>query len=341
MNTNTTKDFINWYEILKNFTIAPIKKLTPVGGTSLNPKISAIDTNDRKFVCRRLPYTPDQLSFAEFDHKLRTYLFENHFPTPELIKTKDGTTILKCNNHLYELSTFVDGKPIAILNKPQLLAVANLLARFHILGKNFRHPGKDKFPPEDQPCVLTPILRNLEKLSPTDEEKNSLNLLQNALEHLWSFFENYTSKKYELSVIHGDFHPGNLLFIDDKISALLDYDYSSYGNVLRDIADGLMFFAADRETPFNTDNIWSLTQRWHLNPFRFELFLKKYLATNPILIEPVALANFMKLRWFQCKIRGTRKVPTNQKLKFVFTDLWKLINHIDNQILPYLEQFQL
>ena len=63
-------------------------------------------------------------------------------------------------------------------------------------------------------------------------------------------------------IIHGDFHPGNVLYSGYHVSAVLDYDYAAPGSVLRDIGDGLMFFAATRGRPFDPDDIWSLAQAW-------------------------------------------------------------------------------
>lgn len=46
-------------------------------------------------------------------------------------------------------------------------------------------------------------------------------------------------------VAHGDFHPGNILFVDGKASVLLDLEYASIGSPLIDLAYAcVMFFAS-------------------------------------------------------------------------------------------------
>lgn len=46
-------------------------------------------------------------------------------------------------------------------------------------------------------------------------------------------------------IVHGDFHPGNILFVDGKASVLLDLEYASIGSPLIDLAYAcVMFFAS-------------------------------------------------------------------------------------------------
>jgi Ser/Thr protein kinase RdoA (MazF antagonist) len=42
--------------------------------------------------------------------------------------------------------------------------------------------------------------------------------------------------------IHGDYHPGNILFAGDQIKGIVDFDYLAYGPRLYDIAYSLTMF---------------------------------------------------------------------------------------------------
>lgn len=44
------------------------------------------------------------------------------------------------------------------------------------------------------------------------------------------------------TIVHGDFHPGNLLFDDKSVLALIDWEYAAIGSGLFDLCYGLFFF---------------------------------------------------------------------------------------------------
>lgn len=47
------------------------------------------------------------------------------------------------------------------------------------------------------------------------------------------------------TINHGDFHPGNLLFVKGTAAALLDFAYAHIGNSMFDLGYGALMFAAD------------------------------------------------------------------------------------------------
>ena len=65
-------------------------------------------------------------------------------------------------------------------------------------------------------------------------------------------------EEYDLqkSIIHGDYHPGNFLFFEDRLSTVLDWEEASYGHSLIDIAYAtfIIFF---KESKFNAEGFSS------------------------------------------------------------------------------------
>lgn len=56
-------------------------------------------------------------------------------------------------------------------------------------------------------------------------------------------------------IIHGDFHPGNVLFDNQKAAVLLDFEYASVGSPLVDLAYAcVMFFASDITSGINNES---------------------------------------------------------------------------------------
>ena len=56
---------------------------------------------------------------------------------------------------------------------------------------------------------------------------------------------------WKRQVVHGDWHPGNLLFSDDKIVAVVDFDSIRVAPPATDLANGMLQFSiiADRPDP--------------------------------------------------------------------------------------------
>jgi hypothetical protein len=105
---------------------------------------------------------------------------------------------------------------------------------------------------------------------------------------------------------------------------------------MRDIGDGMIFFAARREQEFNPNDIWSLTQPWQPDDDRAVAFLQGYSSIRP-LPEDWPMTNYILLsRWLQVKLRGSRKVPKEQKLDFVLEDLWPTVHWIEQHFLGWL-----
>jgi hypothetical protein len=110
----------------------------------------------------------------------------------------------------------------------------------------------------------------------------------------------------------------------------LDYDYAAPGSVMRDIGDGLMFFAAVRPAAFDPDDIWSLTQAWRPDAGRAVEFLKGYTSVRPLPEDWPMTSYILLSRWLQVKLRGSRKVTPDRKLDFVLTDLREVVHWIEN-----------
>jgi Ser/Thr protein kinase RdoA (MazF antagonist) len=133
-------------------------------------------------------------------------------------------------------------------------------------------------------------------------------------------------------VIHGDIHPGNVKFKGARVAAVYDFDYLSEQARCRDLVDALMFFAASRREPLNPDDIRSLTQPFVLNPEWCSWLLGGYQQVSKLSeLEWSAFPWLIRSQWLQIRLRGSRKVPPEEKLAFVLDDFFPLINWLDHE----------
>jgi Ser/Thr protein kinase RdoA (MazF antagonist) len=84
-----------------------------------------------------------------------------------------------------------------------------------------------------------------------------------------------------------------------------------------------MFFASDRASPFETDDIRDLTQPFTPNLVSAQNLLTGYQSITPLTdSEWQALPLILRSRWIQMRLRGSRKVPESEQLDFVLTDFF-------------------
>jgi Ser/Thr protein kinase RdoA (MazF antagonist) len=111
-------------------------------------------------------------------------------------------------------------------------------------------------------------------------------------------------------MIHGDYHPANVVFTSGEVSGIYDWDCAAYLPKARDVADGLIYFAARREGGFDATNIVTLTKCCRLDQRRFDIFLGAYEAENPLTDpERASLPWFLRARWIFSRVEGRLKIP--------------------------------
>jgi Ser/Thr protein kinase RdoA (MazF antagonist) len=120
-------------------------------------------------------------------------------------------------------------------------------------------------------------------------------------------------------IIHGDYHPANVLYEGSEISGLFDFDWVARAPRAVDISDGLIFWCARREKPFEPSQIESLTQPFVLEAEWLKAFGKGYAsAVKPTVYELKALPELMRARWLFSRVDAMqRKVPEARKLTFL------------------------
>lgn len=143
------------------------------------------------------------------------------------------------------------------------------------------------------------------------------------------------------AIIHGDVHPGNFRFRDSRVSAVYDFDYLSLQARIRDVSDGLMFFAARRPSLMNPDDISSLTQPFECDFERSRIFLEGYQQIDKLTgTEWSAMPWLIRSRWLQIRLRGSRKVKREQKVPFVLDRFFEITDWLDERAADFFHRLQ-
>jgi Ser/Thr protein kinase RdoA (MazF antagonist) len=158
-------------------------------------------------------------------HHVLRWLHSRGFPTPCLAITNSGDTLLELGPECYELQEYVPGSPYDHSNAEHLREAGRVLGRYHALVAGCRtreskatqllyHPSRVRlhlaalqtFAHRKGNTVAAALVSHLDDLS----------------QRLSTAFSE--SARWMRVIIHGDYYAENLLFDDQRIAAVVDFD---------------------------------------------------------------------------------------------------------------------
>lgn len=243
-------------EVVGHYNIGEILQTQPlIGGSRHAPKVVIISENG-KFLIKRRQKIKGNFDRVRFSHAVQNHLAIKGFPTTKLQGINGGDeTMLLLNNYIYELFEFVSGKRYD--TSPETTAeVGRQLAMFHsdlVDFTGFSDPERVTF--HDSPNVRK-YLKTIEA-----DRRNSHNIeLLEIVDSLMSLYNGCSTNvnslgydKWERQVIHGDWHPGNMLFEKNKLTAVLDFDSVKIAPAVIDLANGMLQFSIVGNRPNPAD----------------------------------------------------------------------------------------
>jgi Ser/Thr protein kinase RdoA (MazF antagonist) len=268
---------------LSHYDLGVIESITPfTKGSGQSPKVGVVCEKGKFLFKRRATRRadPDRVRSA---HAVQRRLIDTGFPVPRLMPTRgDGRTFLQLRDGVYELFEFAAGQPYHRTPDEARDAGATL-ARFHQaladLATDWRSISGDY---HDAAGVRTGLCRIGSTLSAHDsftgEEAQLAPLVQFFLERYDAAAREAESAgivQLEPAIVHADWHPGNMMFRDGRVIAVIDYDSVRQSRRVSDIANGTMQFAM---TGSGDPSSWPD----HLDEARMIEFLVGYESVDPL-----------------------------------------------------------
>ncbi len=294
-----------------------------VGGTASRNYVVETTTG-RFFLRRRNPRYAAEEAVA-FDHLLMDHLAAHGVPVFTALGVDDlaGQRWLRLGPaEVVELYPWCSGQPFDRSNAAQLASAGHALGRFHAATRHFDGPPGKAWPRYDAPSAILAGLQMAASWPLNATQRDSLAYLHQQAHELADRIARYSIPG---SPGYGD--PRRLPSRQCALSGrscrgIFDLDWSTRQPRLRDLADGVLFFAARRATAIQGDDITSLTQTPWLDVPRAHIFLQAYAAAVEWPLEPeeiAALSQFIRARWLFCRVDGMRKVPENERLSFLLS----------------------
>lgn len=316
-------------EVLRAYNLGRLQFLRPAAGTA-SPAVIAVTSRGSFFVKRRNPRycDPGQLSY---DHSLLRHLARQGLPVHPALRTLSGSRWVERRGAVYEVFPLAPGRPPIPGNAAQVEAGGRLLAALHAAGSSLELPGSKTLPRLHDPRNILRGLYWATEQTITDAQRRDLERSIGVAERIARNLPDEAYWQLPRTVIHGDYHPLNLLYEGDEVTGLFDFDWAGPGPRMVDVADGLLFFCGKRARAMHGGDIITLTQAFTLDRGLVEAFGRGYRTqVTPESRELQALPELMRARWLFCRVDAMeRKIAPEHKLAYLLDGLTGPLDEMD------------
>lgn len=272
---------------LSHYDIGPITKIQEFPrGSRRAPKL-VIDAGRGKFLFKRRARGRDDSAKVAFTHRIQMVLARQNFPLPHLIGTKiDNNSMLVVGELIYEMFEYVEGVNYDGSIESTFHA-GHILGLYHKLLADFQStytpPAGSYHNAKAIRAAIGNTIRSLSVDGQTEAESLGRNVqsLDDAYVRCAKEVSSLGLDGWAKQVVHGDWHPGNMLFKDRKVVGVIDYDAARAQQRVIDLANGALQFSiiGGGEDP----------QAWpaNIDVRRFREFIRGYDSVNILSVAEV------------------------------------------------------
>ncbi len=280
--------------VLSHFDIGVISAIKEFPrGSRKAPKL-LIRSDRGEFLLKRRAKGKDDPFKVAFCHALQLFLAEKQFPLPHLIGTrKENNSMLQTLGGIYELFEYIRGNSYdnsleATHDSGRILALYHKLLRDHTSEyepptgsyHNSRHIGSSL---DQIPATFSRAPR-----VPTEASQIAeiLEVLRAAYVAAAARVNRAGLQDWPLQVVHCDWHPGNMLFRNQRVVAVIDYDSARLQQRIIDLANGVLQFSiiGGGDDPSTWPD--------HVDEARFERFIRGYDS-----VDMISTAEMQTIPW--------------------------------------------
>jgi homoserine kinase type II len=234
--------------VLSHFDIGVIESITEFPrGSRKAPKL-LIASEQGKFLLKRRARGKDDPFKVAFCHALQLYLAGQQFPLPHLIGTRrENNSMLQWRNTVYEMFEYIPGQ-----GYPQTLESTfdsgRILALYHKLLETFQSEWQPPSGSYHRASAVEHGLRSIAAnrpagLAPGVDIQPLLTFLHDSYRHAAEMVDRQGIDNWPKQIVHADWHPGNMLFRDNRVVAVIDYDSARLLPRIIDTANGCLQFS--------------------------------------------------------------------------------------------------
>lgn len=262
-------------------------------GSRRSPKV-VIACQRGQFLFKRRAKGKDDLAKVAFTHQIQLILAGQNFPLPHLIGTREkNDSLLLWESGIYEMFEYIAGGTAYDGSLDATFQAGRILGLYHKLLQEFR---SDYQPPTGSyhgaPAIRQAI-RNTVTSLPIDSRPPA-ELLTETVRSVEKAYTSCAGKvdalglgNWQAQIVHGDWHPGNMLFHNGHVVAVIDYDAARLQQRVIDFANGALQFSiiGGGDDP----------SKWpdYLDQTRFKRFMRGYDSVNVITVAELKAAPYL------------------------------------------------
>ena len=238
--------------VLSHFNLGTIDSIQEFArGSRRAPKL-ILRTDKGVFLIKRRAKGKDDPFKVAFAHALQLYLASKQFPLPHLVGTKkENNSMLQWNGSIYEVFEYISGTGYdnslqATQDSGKSLALFHKLIREY--QPEYEPPRGSYHAARGIQDSMDQIPRTLEKLEPRSAGQSGhvrevLDFLRDSYNAAAIAVNESGLPDWPMQIIHGDWHPGNMLFRRSRVVAVIDFDAARLQQRILDTANGALQFS--------------------------------------------------------------------------------------------------
>ncbi len=239
--------------VLSHFNVGRVESVHEFPrGSKKSPK-AIVRCEKGLFLLKRRARGKDNPVKVAFCHELQLYLAFRQFPLPHLVGVgEDGCSMLQYRGRIYEMFEYIRGSTYDSTIEATIDS-GKILSLFHKLLRDYqpvnRAPRGSYHAAESVSVSMEAIPSKLARSDPEWVREQS-ELVYQAIRFLKTSYAYAATRVNEtgltdwpMQIIHSDWHPGNMLFYDAKVVAVIDYDSARIQHRIIDVANAALQFS--------------------------------------------------------------------------------------------------
>lgn len=234
---------------LSHYDLGPIQKLSDFPkGSRRSPKI-IIEARNGEYLFKRRAKGKEDLPRVGFTHRIQLMLAAQNFPLPHLIGTRDdNNSMLVHEDNIYEMFEYIPGEPYRG-SLDSTFYSGQSLGLYHKLLQDFQCEYNPPTGSYHDAKAIHQAVRNTVGSLPLDTRPDSdtlnstVNRVEEAYRHCAEKVNELGLNDWQEQIVHGDWHPGNMLFQNKRVVAVIDYDAARRQQRVIDFANGALQFS--------------------------------------------------------------------------------------------------
>ena len=234
--------------VLAAYALCGARALGVLEASNRNDNWLVSDATGARYGLRRFRRNPDARR-VEFQARFQQHLRRRGFPTAEAVEPRAGTCCVLADDGLpWVLFTYVEGREYDFGRLGQVAEAARRLAQFHAVAETF--PGApvavEHAPPLRAWWVRCDAnLRELAELFARGAVEAELTYVRDWWQQVLAAWPLARVDALPVGWVHHDYHGRNMVFVEDEMRGLFDFDAVERGPLLCDVAYGIYSFGRE------------------------------------------------------------------------------------------------